>query len=69
MHQHDFSNLIAQIAEGDSVDSYYACVSGCAFVMHVYSYAPGRIRHENVHEGNSWTAGYAHGLSRGLKGL
>lgn len=65
MHQHDFSNLLSQVSDGDSVDSYYTC--RCGDVMHVYTYAPGGIRHENIHESTSWTAGFAHGLARGSK--
>lgn len=65
MHQHEWTE-IAAISEGDSVDSYQTC--SCGKVLHVYTYAPGSIRHENVHEQGSWTEGYAHGLARGLRG-
>ncbi len=64
-HAHTWS-VLARIADGDSVDTYSGC--GCSAVLHVYTYEPGNIRHENVFAGGSWTDGYAHGLARGLRG-
>lgn len=61
MHEHAFAPL-SEVRCGDSVDAYEAC--GCGVVRHVYTYAPGNIRHENLHEPASWTSGYAHGIAR-----
>ncbi len=67
MHDHEWTP-ISQISEGNSVDSYYSCGCGCKKILHVYTYAPTDIRHENLHDCGSWTDGYAHGIARGMKG-
>jgi len=62
MHEHEW-NFLSEIASGDSVDTYHSC-RGCSSIQHVYTYDPGNIRHEKIVDGNSFEAGYAHGLAR-----
>lgn len=64
------------IGQGDSIDTYFECPA-CTACLHVYTYAPYNIRHENLHApgtwGNGWTRGYAQGMAyaadRAARGL
>jgi len=61
---------IFTIAQGESVDTYSLCDHECSAVQHVYTYAPGNLRHETIHKprtwSNGWTLGYAQGMARGM---